>query len=133
MDTYTVDQIQLRRVESVWDLGVILDSKLTFIQHIDNMISSSNKMLGFFLRPAIFCGTGIQYFSSYRKEIYFDKNGTSKYVFYTGMSGPFKLSMTQLLSNILFCWIEAPPLRKLIIQASNNSQNMFFKLNIRRV
>lgn len=32
------------------DLGVILDSKLNFNEHIDSILSSSNKMLGFALR-----------------------------------------------------------------------------------
>lgn len=48
--TYSMNQINLPRVNSVRDLGVILDTKLNFIQHIDNIISSSNKLLGFTLR-----------------------------------------------------------------------------------
>lgn len=47
---YSIDQNQLQQVSSIRDLGVTLDSKLNFIEHIENIISSSNRMLGFVLR-----------------------------------------------------------------------------------
>lgn len=39
-------------VETTRDLGVVYDSKLTFIPHIDNVIKRASKMLGFVIRNA---------------------------------------------------------------------------------
>lgn len=55
-------QIQLRRVESVRDLGMTSDAKLTFIQHIDHIISSSNRMFAFTLRHGRLFGTNRRLF-----------------------------------------------------------------------
>lgn len=47
---YTLDQNKLQKASSIRDLGVVLDEKLNFIEHIDNIVSSANKMLGFVFR-----------------------------------------------------------------------------------
>jgi Reverse transcriptase (RNA-dependent DNA polymerase) len=47
---YTIGPSTLERVESIADLGVILDSKMSFINHIDATIAKGSAMLGFIKR-----------------------------------------------------------------------------------
>ena len=47
---YTLDGHQLERCVRVRDLGVILDTKLTFADHVDVVISKANRMLGLQMR-----------------------------------------------------------------------------------
>ena len=47
---YNIDLVELIKIDSVKDLGVLFDSKLTFCQHIDYIISKSLAMLGFVQR-----------------------------------------------------------------------------------
>ena len=47
---YALDGHQLERCASVRDLGVILDSMLTFAEHVDAAISKANRMLGLLMR-----------------------------------------------------------------------------------
>ncbi|XP_022817120.1 uncharacterized protein LOC111349980 isoform X1 [Spodoptera litura] len=47
---YLVDGTTLQRKAEMRDLGVIFDSKLTFLPHIDSIINKSSKMLGFIIR-----------------------------------------------------------------------------------
>jgi len=47
---YTLDGFALERVNSIRDLGVIVDSKLTFNNHIDEVVKASLKSLGFVIR-----------------------------------------------------------------------------------
>jgi hypothetical protein len=47
---YTLCNKELTRVNQIRDLGVIMDSKLTFVPHIDNILAKSFKQLGFILR-----------------------------------------------------------------------------------
>ena len=47
---YTLDGHQLERCVRVRDLGVILDTKLTFADHVDVVISKANRMLGLLMR-----------------------------------------------------------------------------------
>lgn len=47
---YYIDGHKLEEVEVIRDLGVLLDRKLTFIPHIDNIIKKASKMLGFIIR-----------------------------------------------------------------------------------
>lgn len=47
---YVCNGTQLERVTSVKDLGVIFDSSLSFIPHLDSIVSSSLKILGFIKR-----------------------------------------------------------------------------------
>lgn len=49
---YTLNKTILKRVDNIVDLGVLLDNKLSFKQHIDKMISRANKVLGFIKRRA---------------------------------------------------------------------------------
>lgn len=42
----------LTRVNEIRDLGIIMDSKLSFIPHIDNMLNKAYKQMGFVLRVA---------------------------------------------------------------------------------
>lgn len=47
---YKLCDKKLGRVHQIRDLGVIMDSKLTFIPHIDDMLGKAFKKLGFILR-----------------------------------------------------------------------------------
>ena len=47
---YTMDGIVLGRCAEVRDLGVILDSKLTFAKHVDATVAKSRRMLGLLIR-----------------------------------------------------------------------------------
>ena len=48
--SYFLDGHQLERCTSVRDFGVMLDSKLTFGDHVDSIMSRANRMLGLLLR-----------------------------------------------------------------------------------
>lgn len=47
---YKLNNYNLKRVHEIRDLGVIIDSKLTFNSHIDKIIQRAYKLLGFVLR-----------------------------------------------------------------------------------
>lgn len=47
---YNLDKIILNSVETINDLGIIFNSKLTFISHITNIINRAMKILGFIIR-----------------------------------------------------------------------------------
>jgi Reverse transcriptase (RNA-dependent DNA polymerase) len=47
---YVLSGCSLSKVESISDLGVVLDPKLNFISHIDALISKASKMLGYIQR-----------------------------------------------------------------------------------
>lgn len=47
---YNINGTVLTRVMQIRDLGVVLDSKLTFVPHIDKILGKSFKQLGFVLR-----------------------------------------------------------------------------------
>jgi hypothetical protein len=44
---YRIGGSALGRVEEIRDLGMLLDSKMTFLCHIEVVISKSTRMLGF--------------------------------------------------------------------------------------
>ena len=47
---YTLNGHYLDRCEQVRDLGILLDSKLTFAAHVDATVSKANRMLGLIMR-----------------------------------------------------------------------------------
>ena len=47
---YTIGGQHLERCDQVRDLGVLLDTKLTFAAHIDATVSKANRMLGMLMR-----------------------------------------------------------------------------------
>ena len=47
---YTLDEHRLDRCEQIRDLGVILDSKLTFADHVHSTVSKANRMLRLLMR-----------------------------------------------------------------------------------
>ncbi|KAJ3660858.1 hypothetical protein Zmor_005287 [Zophobas morio] len=49
---YVLNHYQLERKETIKDLGVIFDKKLTFTSHIDMICRSANKLLGFIMRTS---------------------------------------------------------------------------------
>lgn len=49
---YTMNHAPLERVYSIKDLGIILDSKLRFTEHISKTIAKASSMLGFMCRNA---------------------------------------------------------------------------------
>lgn len=49
---YTLSNSSLNRVSSVKDLGVVLDCKLSFAEHISYIVSKASKVLGFVFRVA---------------------------------------------------------------------------------
>jgi hypothetical protein len=44
---YSIDVTTLERVDEIKGLGVIMDSRMTFLSHIEAIISESSRMLGF--------------------------------------------------------------------------------------
>jgi len=48
--SYVLDGHQLERCVRIRDLGVILDAKLTFADHVDATVSKANRMLGLLMR-----------------------------------------------------------------------------------
>ena len=48
--SYTIDGTTLPTSSSISDLGVIVDNKLSFIQHINSIVSKSNHRIGMFFR-----------------------------------------------------------------------------------
>lgn len=48
--SYQIEFVELDEVNEIRDLGIILDSKLNFISHMNNIISNSAKMIGFIRR-----------------------------------------------------------------------------------
>ena len=48
--TYELDGHQLERCQRMRDLGVILDAKLTFADHVDATVGKANRMLGLLMR-----------------------------------------------------------------------------------
>ena len=48
--SYTISGIQLENVSTIRDLGVVLDPKLTFSDHVDFIVSKANKALGLLIR-----------------------------------------------------------------------------------
>ncbi|CAH2226737.1 jg23518 [Pararge aegeria aegeria] len=52
LSVYDIDDRQLTEVSMIRDLGVVLDSKLTFVPHIDKTLDLANKSLGFVLRTS---------------------------------------------------------------------------------
>ena len=52
---YRVRSVCLQQVETMRDLGVILDSKLTFAAHIDSIVSKARRSLGVLIRSFQFC------------------------------------------------------------------------------
>ena len=49
---YLINNVNINRVGTVMDLGVLFDSELTFVPHIDNMVTKAYKVLGFIYRNA---------------------------------------------------------------------------------
>lgn len=47
---YSIDGENLKRVSEIKDLGIILDSKLTFDNHVNYVFRRCNKLLGFVFR-----------------------------------------------------------------------------------
>ena len=48
--SYTLDGHELERCSQIRDLGVVLDSKLTFARHVDVTVAKANRMLGLLMR-----------------------------------------------------------------------------------
>lgn len=47
---YFIDGKALQEVDKIKDLGIIVDRKLTFLPHIDDIVKRSSRMLGFIIR-----------------------------------------------------------------------------------
>ena len=52
---YSVRGIVLEKLDAMRDLGVILDSKLTFTAHVDHIVSKARRALGVLMRSFQFC------------------------------------------------------------------------------
>ena len=50
ISSYFLDGHQLDRCFNIRDLGVVLDSKLTFAEHVDSVMDKANRMLGLLMR-----------------------------------------------------------------------------------
>nr|CAI5844474.1 unnamed protein product [Callosobruchus analis] len=70
---YQLDNINLARLFSVKDLGVTFDAKLEFVPHIENIVSSATKSLGFLIRNckafSNICTLKILYFTLVRSKL----------------------------------------------------------------
>ena len=53
MYSYSLDGHQLQRCDQISDLLVIVDSKLTFSHHVDEVVSKANRMLGLLTRAPL--------------------------------------------------------------------------------
>ena len=62
---YVINGIEIKRVNHIKDLGVILDDKLTFNLHIDHIVSRSFKQLGFILHICKPFKTAVSYKALY--------------------------------------------------------------------
>jgi hypothetical protein len=47
---YVIGDSDLERVDVINDLGVLVDSRNTFVDHIESIVSNSARMLGFIKR-----------------------------------------------------------------------------------
>lgn len=47
---YNINGSELEQVDSIRDLGVVLDGKLAFDEHVEYVVNKANKMLGFIIR-----------------------------------------------------------------------------------
>jgi hypothetical protein len=47
---YSINGTALKRVDEIKGLGVIMDGKMTFLPHIEAIISKSSRMMGFIKR-----------------------------------------------------------------------------------
>ena len=47
---YVIDGQKLKAVKVIRGLGILFDDRLTFVEHIDNIVGRAMKMLGFVLR-----------------------------------------------------------------------------------
>jgi hypothetical protein len=47
---YSINGTALERVNKIKNLGVIMDGKMSFLPHIETIISKSSKILGFIKR-----------------------------------------------------------------------------------
>src|SRR5699024_7245205 len=54
LSNYSIRGLQLMRVNTFKDLGVVFDSELSLQAHIDSLISSASKSLGFIMRTSRF-------------------------------------------------------------------------------
>ena len=50
LTSYSINNVTLDRTSEMRDLGVVLDSKLTFASHIDDIAGKANRALGIYLR-----------------------------------------------------------------------------------
>jgi hypothetical protein len=50
MFQYDIGDSDLEHVDVINDLGVLVDSKITLVNHIESIISKSAKMLGFIIK-----------------------------------------------------------------------------------
>lgn len=69
---YHLNNVVLKRVEQIRDLGVHLDSKLTFKTHMDIITAKAYRMLGFVLRTGRdfkLCSTLLLLYNSYVRSI----------------------------------------------------------------
>ena len=48
--TYNIGGTVLEHVDQIRDLGIIIDSKLTFAQHVDHAVKRANRALGLLMR-----------------------------------------------------------------------------------
>ena len=48
--TYSIGGTLLEHVDQIRDLGIIIDSKLTFAQHVDHAVKRANRALGLLMR-----------------------------------------------------------------------------------
>jgi hypothetical protein len=50
MFQYVIGDSNLERVDVITDLGILFDNRMTFVNHIESIVSKSARMLGFLKR-----------------------------------------------------------------------------------
>ena len=69
--TYRIGHVPLQAVEEIRDLGVILDTKLTFAPHISKIVSQANRALGLLIRSFQTASRGAKFEKKYLLVAYF--------------------------------------------------------------
>lgn len=60
--TYKIDGSPLTEVDTIRDLGILLDKKLTFVPHMESIVKRASRALGFVLR-------NVKMFASFKTKI----------------------------------------------------------------
>ena len=109
LHSYSINNSPLQRVAEVRDLGVILDSKLTFSSHINATVSTANRALGLLIRSF---QTSLKKYKFDRKALLVAYNANIRSILEYGSiiwSGAAKTHLTRLerVQHKFLIWLAA--------------------------